>query len=212
MEQKYGKLTPIRKIDGGGGRNIWECRCDCGNICRVRMSSLTSGHTKSCGCLRAENHKAKIQDMTGMRFGKLVVLGMEKQRPGLPALWKCRCDCGNITYQEASNLKKGFVVSCGCYQRENGKRLYKRNLHYVGGTQLELIRSKKVWKTNKTGVKGVYQEAKTGKYIAHLTFQGNRKILGRFDCLEDARMAREAAEQERDQKLQLILQNMPAGR
>ncbi len=204
-QEKYGRLTPIRKKDGGMGRNIWECRCDCGNICYVRMSNLKSGHTKSCGCLRQDLKKSKFQDLTGQRFGKLTVLGLEQQKPGFPSLWKCQCDCGNITYQYGPNLKRGYVVSCGCYQKENGKRLYRQNLHYIGGTQLELVKSKKLWKTNKTGVKGVYQEKKTGKYIASITFQGERQILGRFLYLEDAKAARARAEEERDQKLNQLL-------
>ena len=70
---------------------------------------------------------------------------------------------------------------------------------------MELIQSKKLWKTNKTGVKGVYREKKTGKYIASITFQGQRQILGRFIYLEDAKDARILAEEKRDQKVYNIL-------
>ena len=202
--EKYGRLTPIRRADGKG-RDIWECRCDCGNTCYVRMSNLKSGHTRSCGCLRREMNKAKMQDLTGQRFGKLTVLGIENQKSGSHPLWKCQCDCGNIAYQYSPNLKRGYVVSCGCYQKENAKRLHRRNFHYIGGTQLELIQSKKLWKTNKTGVKGVYREKKTGKYIASITFQGQRQILGRFIYLVDAKDARILAEEKRDQKVYNIL-------
>lgn len=33
---------------------FWECTCDCGTIKLVRGSSLRSGMTQSCGCLRKE--------------------------------------------------------------------------------------------------------------------------------------------------------------
>lgn len=33
---------------------MWKCQCDCGNEIIVRPDSLTSGHTKSCGCLQKE--------------------------------------------------------------------------------------------------------------------------------------------------------------
>ncbi len=207
--EKYGRLTLVRKLEGYGGRNVWECRCDCGNLCRVRMSSLKSGHTRSCGCLRRERQQEKFQDLTGMRFGKLTVISFAGQKRGGASLWNCRCDCGNETQQFGTNLRRGLVVSCGCVRRESGKRQYKQNIHYVNGTQLELVRSKKIWKTNKTGVKGVYQEKRTGKYIASITFQGERKILGRFLTLKEARQAREQAEKERDEKLEgmLLAQN-----
>lgn len=50
---KYGRLTVLRT--GKTGRNYWcDCICDCGNTVRVYASSLSSGNTKSCGCLRRE--------------------------------------------------------------------------------------------------------------------------------------------------------------
>ncbi len=33
---------------------LWECRCDCGSIRFIRASTLKSGRSKSCGCLRDE--------------------------------------------------------------------------------------------------------------------------------------------------------------
>lgn len=32
----------------------YACRCDCGNVVYVRATSLRSGSTQSCGCLRRE--------------------------------------------------------------------------------------------------------------------------------------------------------------
>ncbi|HDR0611642.1 hypothetical protein [Pasteurella multocida] len=49
---KYGRLTllePMRRT-----RDKHKCICDCGNILFVRLNSLKSGNTKSCGCLKKE--------------------------------------------------------------------------------------------------------------------------------------------------------------
>lgn len=35
----------------GGQLNYWNCRCECGNLTEVTNRNLTSGHTRSCGCL-----------------------------------------------------------------------------------------------------------------------------------------------------------------
>lgn len=43
----------------GHGNNIYKCLCDCGNTAYVRGNGLTSGNTKSCGCLSTEVKKAK---------------------------------------------------------------------------------------------------------------------------------------------------------
>lgn len=50
--QKFGKLLAI-KIDGKyNAENLWFCLCDCGKTCKVKTNNLTSGKTKSCGCLK----------------------------------------------------------------------------------------------------------------------------------------------------------------
>ena len=51
--QRFGQLT-VLEIDttaprGNGTYSL--CKCDCGNTVSVLNSNLTSGHTKSCGCL-----------------------------------------------------------------------------------------------------------------------------------------------------------------
>ena len=48
-------------------------------------------------------------DLTGQRFGKLVVV--EK---GGPRHWKCQCDCGKETEASGYHLRIGKRKSCGC--------------------------------------------------------------------------------------------------
>ena len=46
------------------------------------------------------------QDLTGKRFGRLVVIedaGLDKHSH---RVWKCKCDCGNIHYATTSDLNK----------------------------------------------------------------------------------------------------------
>lgn len=55
----------------------------------------------------------KLIDVTGKRFGKLVVRRRLNVRHGLPE-WKCDCDCGNTTVAHGHNLRSGRTSSCGC--------------------------------------------------------------------------------------------------
>ena len=53
--QRFGRLVALRPA----GRDkyhavLWECQCDCGKKCIVRGSSLSDGHSRSCGCLHKE--------------------------------------------------------------------------------------------------------------------------------------------------------------
>jgi hypothetical protein len=50
---KYGQLLVIKQVGlTKCKRALWQCLCDCGNLSKVISHSLTSGHTKSCGCNR----------------------------------------------------------------------------------------------------------------------------------------------------------------
>jgi hypothetical protein len=61
---------------------------------------------------------AKPVDLTGQRFGKLVVLSYEQIGTG-KSKWICQCDCGNITKHFPANLKKGIAKSCGCANQDS---------------------------------------------------------------------------------------------
>ena len=50
----FGYLTAVSIAERGAGGATWLCRCKCGNEKIIRLSSLRSGTTKSCGCLRNE--------------------------------------------------------------------------------------------------------------------------------------------------------------
>ena len=59
----------------------------------------------------------KIIDLTGERFGRLLVIAFAGQQKSY-ALWECKCDCDNVVVVFSSNLRSGFTKSCGCLRRE----------------------------------------------------------------------------------------------
>lgn len=40
---------------------VFECECACGRIVDVRLNSLRSGNTKSCGCLHTERNENRYK-------------------------------------------------------------------------------------------------------------------------------------------------------
>lgn len=54
---KFGKLTVLAKAPSRNYKSCWLCKCDCGIEHYVITNNLTSGHTKSCGCLTVEANK-----------------------------------------------------------------------------------------------------------------------------------------------------------
>lgn len=58
----YGELTVIKESDKKGSATYWTCQCSCGNYIDVRIDNLTSGRTKSCGCIKSRGEQ-KIQQI-----------------------------------------------------------------------------------------------------------------------------------------------------
>lgn len=62
---------------------------------------------------------SRAVDLLGKRFGRLIVIGREPNRPKVSdAIWRCTCDCGGENVVRASHLKSGNVSSCGCLCRD----------------------------------------------------------------------------------------------
>ena len=146
--QKFGRLLvlefdkeyTIKKQQELGNKNSWwKCQCDCGNIIYVNSSSLKSGHTRSCGCLQKDKAKESIKkiqpigvqtrfiDLTGQRFGKLIVISRTENR-GEKVCWKCKCDCGGIIEATSTALMQGDTCSCGCLKQSRGEEKIKQIL------------------------------------------------------------------------------------
>jgi hypothetical protein len=62
----------------------------------------------------------EVENLTGKRFGKLIVLDQRKSgsaRKGAiktNIMWLCRCDCGKEKWAQMPGLKTGNITSCGC--------------------------------------------------------------------------------------------------
>lgn len=111
---RIGRWTILRQCEGGSERR-WKCRCDCGKERDVSDRGLRYGSSLSCGCLRKERaYEANVHDLTGQRFGKLLVISNEKTNGSAGCRWKCRCDCGKEAVFSGTLLMTGKRSSCGC--------------------------------------------------------------------------------------------------
>src|SRR5271157_758266 len=110
---RFGKLVVLERIGSApiskGGGAIWFCACDCGNTTQATTGLLQGKDRpkRSCGC-----GMNRTEDLTGQRFGRLLVVKRAGSLRG--AQWECQCDCGNTTLACAGDLKKGRPRSCGC--------------------------------------------------------------------------------------------------
>lgn len=60
----------------------------------------------------------RLIDLTGQRFGRLVILKRIGVSTSGKPLWLCKCDCGNESEVNSNSLKNGYTKSCGCLRKE----------------------------------------------------------------------------------------------
>jgi hypothetical protein len=113
---KFGRLTVLEMIgERKAGRHpTWKCVCECGNNCEKTAVALRVGREPSCGCATRDLQRQK-HDLTGKKFDRLLVLSAEKLSNSKRSIvWKCICDCGQVTHATGSDLRLGHKKSCGC--------------------------------------------------------------------------------------------------
>lgn len=146
---RFGKLVVLYVDEerSGNGKVYWWCRCDCGNLKSIQSTSLTrkKNGVKSCGCARNSKEaqeKANItrnsypKDITGLRFGRLVVLRKTSMKSHKKCdsgayLWECLCDCGELCYYSRYMLiTPNGVRSCGCLYSDSRYEIGKKYCEY----------------------------------------------------------------------------------
>lgn len=141
-------------------------------------------------------------DLTGKRFGRLLVLSDTGLRSGSAVVWRCQCDCGRVVNVPARNLLHRGTVSCGCNRLEKaetnlaGDRAAK--FGQIDGTNASRLVSDKPQANNKSGYRGVSWHKNQhggGAWIAVIYFKHTRYRLGFYDTPEQASEAYKQAKE-----------------
>lgn len=134
INKTFGRWTVIKQVENKKSRDIkFLCRCECGTEREVLGKNLKNGRSKSCGCYKKEvdrqrmiaRNKAMALDLKGQKYGLLTPLEPTNHRtPQGSIIWKCQCDCGNITYVSVDGLRGQHpICSCGCEKQSIGEKL-----------------------------------------------------------------------------------------
>jgi len=116
---RFDRLAVIERSGSDrAGRIMYRCRCKCGEECLVRGADLRSGHTKSCGCLRAiKRYLGKIAWNT---FGSLQVWCKvdEHERGVKPTTkWYVACRmCGQGFFIATTKQIRAGTKHCVCLE------------------------------------------------------------------------------------------------
>lgn len=196
--QVIGRLEVIKEVEPKGYQRRYLCKCKCGNEKIVRMGHLRSKKTQSCGCYNKERVSETISlDLTGQSFGKLTVIERSnKKNNDRFTVWKCKCECGEIKDIRGISLTSGSSTSCGCSHVVAGHKVqqYTEKTYRKDGVLTSNL-IQKLSTRNKTGVKGVSYAKDRNKYRAYITIKRKQIKLGDYNTLEEAKEAREKAEE-----------------
>ena len=145
--KKFGMLTVLCDSGKRIGRSVvWHCQCDCGNYKDAVGYDLERGNITSCGC-------KKEHDLSGERFGRLVVIKRDHKDKNNNWYWLCQCDCGKTPIFQGGALTSGRVKSCGCLKNE--KFTERVTTHGMTNTRIY-----KIW----SGMKGRCYTPSSGGY------------------------------------------------
>lgn len=86
---KFGRITVVEfshyyKCKNSGKRAMWKCICDCGNERVIRGDVLTSGKSRSCGCLQKELASERMIKHSGYGTRLYAVWDSVRQRCNNP--------------------------------------------------------------------------------------------------------------------------------
>lgn len=83
----------------------------------------------------------KLHDLSGIRFGRQVVISRAGTNKWGNATWLCLCDCGNRHVVPGGKLLSGQSTSCGCYAIE----MRSKNATVHGYTRRKKPRTLTIW-------------------------------------------------------------------
>ena len=124
---KINSFTVLDNAPSSGGHRYILVRCECGRELEVRLDSVASERSKSCGCKRkrTNSHNGKAGEAVkkptgidprfdiGMKSGSLRCIGDAPRQSGHRCV-RVRCDCGTELDVRLDNVLSGKSASCGC--------------------------------------------------------------------------------------------------
>lgn len=200
-----GRLTLVEVVGKSkNGSRIFSCMCACGGKIDVIISSLNSGLTQSCGCLKEETkHIKKATHGMSNQPEYTVWCGMKERcyNPktsyyylyGGKGVTVCDRWLGEFGfrnfYEDMGKRPKNFLID-----RINPDGNYEpSNCRWVDAETS--ARNTGLRSNNTSGKKGVSWHSKQKKWQASIRVDGKHKYLGVFENLDEAILARSIAEE-----------------
>lgn len=208
----YGRLYVESFAFTKDMRTFWNCVCGCGNKCVIKGKYLTNGDTKSCGCLNNDKRIERFKNnIKRNRYEQIDNETIKVYYNNTNNYFICDTDDWNVLKKYTWHENKGHYART--VDKECGKQFFfhdavmnftpsrkvvcdhinrdrsnnkKSNLRIVEIKYNSINRKKHI--NNTSGETGVYRI--NGRWNAKIS----NIDLGTFDTIEEAKKAREEAE------------------
>lgn len=197
------EVEPFKWVSKNGknrSKRVFKCKCVCGDIVKVSIDHLRSGHTKSCRC-----EQPKIAQKVNKTHGKYITpLGSHDHH--MLNVWKAlvqRCTT-NKNYTRLTHsvrLLTDFEYFCDYIDSALGARhsdmtldRVNNNLGYIEGNLRWATRDQQANNTRgkarrSSKFKGVCYHKNNGKWTAQIRKNGKSHYIGSFSQEYDAAIA-----------------------
>ncbi len=213
--QRFGRLVAKQYMGKDkNNQSLWLCKCDCieNNEIITNIHYLTSGDTKSCGCLKKEqlierNKKYNTYDLSGeygigyLNNNEEFYFDLEDYNKIKNYYWQISTNgyIYNRTSEEYILLHRlilnlSIEELTGDHIDLNRKNNRKYNLRICSMQENSFNRG--LYKNNTSGVTGVFWDGRIDKWTAQIKYNYKNIILGYYDDFNEAVEVRKQAEEE----------------
>lgn len=217
LGKRFGRLVVnglSENVSGKRKRLMYYCSCDCGSVdVEVVGEKLRSGSTKSCGCLQKEkahktHKKYNVYDVSGeygigitINTNNMYLFDIEDYEIIKEYCW-LELKNGYIASRDSKTNKyvylhrivmkasKNDVIDHKNHDKHDNR---KRSLRI--GTQSNNMMNTSMRIDNTSGITGVYQDKRNGRWISEIHYKNKKIFLGSFENKDDAIATRRKAEE-----------------
>lgn len=166
--EKYGRLAVLEFAgvyqSPSRPHRLYKCKCECGNVTIVRLNTLRSGNTRSCGCLLSEKSRER-SIKHGLRHTKEYICWM-----------RMKDRCFNKNSKDYKNYGGRGISVCDEWKNDF-EQFYKDMGEKPANTSIERIDNNKGYSKDNCKWDNSFNQCRNKRTNVWINFNGKKMIL-----------------------------------